>query len=190
MRTTEFATIKNSATGDEIFSVYVNGLQTYDRTYKNGETKTEFEYIMDFYCSERSVGGDIILSRTVTVPRDVIENVFVSALEGGSNYWYYLPESSVDAIRKAVPKSKEPSLSMAMAEAILDHGVEVAINDADNEDETIGYISKFTMQQRLQAMMDKEEYRWALNNELDEGGDANSSDVVMQFITMGEVVFG
>ena len=190
MRTTEFATIKNNATGDELFSVYVNGLQVYDRNYKSGETKSEFDYIMDFYCSERSVGGDIVLSKTITIPREVIENVFVTALEGGSNYWYYLPESSIEAIRKAVPKSKEPALSMAMAKAVLDHGVEVAINDAENDDETLGYISKFTMQSRLQALMDSEGCSWALNNELNEEGDANSSDVVMQYMTMGEVVFG
>jgi len=39
------------------------------------------------------------------VPREVLENVCVTALEGGSNYWYYLSDGAVKLIRKAVPKN-------------------------------------------------------------------------------------
>ena len=27
-----------------------------------------------------------------TIDREVLEDIFVTAIEGGSNYWYYLPE--------------------------------------------------------------------------------------------------
>lgn len=124
------------------------------------------------------------------VPREVLENVCVTALEGGSNYWYYLSEGAVKLIRKAVPKNEDPYLSTAILKAILDHDVEVPISDAEDEDEVVGYISKKTIQERLQKLSKDDSYKWALERELNGEGDADSSDVVFQFMAMGEVVFG
>ena len=122
------------------------------------------------------------------IPRQVIEDVFVTALEGGSNYWYFLPEKSVNAIRKAVPKSVEPYLSIAISKAIIDHGVEVGINDAEDEDEELGVISMKTMPERLQKL--STESKWAFGNEIDGSGDASSSDVWLQYMAFGEIIFG
>lgn len=122
------------------------------------------------------------------IPRQVIEDVFVTALEGGSNYWYFLPEKSVNAIRKAVPKSVEPYLSIAISKAIIDHGVEVGINDAEDEDEELGVISMKTMPERLHKLFT--ESKWAFDNEIDGSGDASSSDVWLQYMAFGEVIFG
>ena len=123
------------------------------------------------------------------VSREVLEDIFVTALEGGSNYWYYLPEESIKAIRKAVPKSEDPYLSTAILKAILDHDVKIAVNDAENEDEVVGVITRGTMQARLQLLSDSNE-RWALEAHIKEEGDAGSADVVFQYLTMGEVVYG
>ena len=123
------------------------------------------------------------------VKREVLEDVFVTALEGGSNYWYFLPDHSIEAIRKAVPKEEDPYLSTAILKAILDHDVKVAVNDAENEEEVIGVITRGTMQARLQLLADSEE-RWALERHMREEGDAGSADVVFQYLTMGEVVYG
>ena len=123
------------------------------------------------------------------VKREVLEDIFVTALEGGSNYWYYLPEESIKAIRKAVPKEEDPYLSTAILKAILDHDVKIAVNDAENEDEVIGVITRGTMQARLQLLSDSNE-RWALEAHMREQGDAGSADVVFQYLTMGEVVYG
>lgn len=123
------------------------------------------------------------------VPREVLENICVTALEGGSNYWYYLSNDALKLIRSAVPKSVDSYLSTAILKAVLDHGVEVPINDAEDEDEVIGYLSAKTFQDRIQALA-KSDDSWALENELKEEGDASSSDVVFQYMVMGEVVFG
>jgi hypothetical protein len=123
------------------------------------------------------------------VKREVLEDIFVTALEGGSNYWYYLPEDSIVAIRKAVPKSEDPYLSTAILTAILDHDVKVAINDAENEDEVVGVITRGTMQARLQLLADSKS-KWALDAHIKEEGDAESADVVFQYLAMGEVVYG
>ena len=123
------------------------------------------------------------------VKREVLEDIFVTALEGGSNYWYYLPEDSIASIRKAVPKSEDPYLSTAILKAILDHDVKVAINDAENEDEVVGIITRGTMQARLQLLADSKN-KWALEAHIKEEGDAESADVVFQYLAMGEVVYG
>lgn len=127
---------------------------------------------------------------TQIISREILEDIFVTALEGGSNYWYYLPDSSVKAIRKAVPKSEDPYLSTAILKAILDHDVKVVIEDAENEGDVIGVITRSTMAPRLQLLAESKENKWALERHLRENGDAGSADVVFQYMTLGEVVYG
>lgn len=128
------------------------------------------------------------LKITKTITRETLENILTTAFEGGSNYWYYLSDDAVDQIRKVVPKSK--SLADAMLTAIFDHNVAVPIHDAHHEEEIIGLICNSTFQKRLQLLADSKDYAWALNNELNDNGDADSSDIIFQYITMGEVAFG
>lgn len=124
------------------------------------------------------------------VPREVLENVCVTALEGGSNYWYYLSETAVDLIRKVVPKNEDPYLSTAILKAVLDYHIDIPINDAEDEDEILGYLSHTTLIDRLQKLSQDEASKWALAREIEDQGDADSSDVVFQWLVMGEVVFG
>jgi hypothetical protein len=128
----------------------------------------------------------IVIKREI--PRQVIENVFVTALEGGSNYWYFLPNKSVKAIREVVPKNVEECLSVAISKAIFEYGIEVAVHDIENRDEQLGVISLKTMESRIQKL--SEEMPDDFNNEMDEDGDANSSDVWFQYIALGELIFG
>jgi hypothetical protein len=123
------------------------------------------------------------------VKREVLEDIFVTALEGGSNYWYYLPDESIKAIRKAVPKSEDAYISTSILTAILDHDVKVAINDSENEDEVLGVITRGTMQARLQLLAESN-LKWALEAHLKGEGDGESADIVFQYLTMGEVVYG
>jgi hypothetical protein len=121
--------------------------------------------------------------------RQLLENVFVTALEGGSNYWYQIGLKSQKDIREAVPKQFEPYFAMAMLSAVLDHGVEVDIYDVEDEDNLLGTISAKTIQQRLDALAMNNDYSWALDAELDDEGDAESSDVIFQYLVIGEVWF-
>jgi hypothetical protein len=123
------------------------------------------------------------------IPRQVIENVFVTALEGGSNYWYFLNKDAIDAIRKAVPKDVDPYLSTAISKAILDHGVEVPVSDVEDEESVLGVISLKTINERLTALANDKSYKWAFDAEMKEEGDAESSDVWFQYMAMGQVDF-
>jgi len=131
-----------------------------------------------------------MINLNVKVSRKVIEDVCVTAIEGGSNYWYFLSEDAVKIIRNAVPKDEDPYLSTAIVKAVLDKGVAVPINDAENEDDMIGLFSKATLHGRLQKLYEDDNYRWALEKEMSEQGDGETSDIVFQYMTMGEVVYG
>jgi hypothetical protein len=122
------------------------------------------------------------------ISREVLEDIFVTALEGGSNYWYYLSEEAIKLIRKAVPKSEDPYLSTAILKAI-EKGVEVPINDAEDEDEVIGTISLKTMNERLQKLAESKN-RDALVSHINEDGDGDSADIVLQYLAFGEIVYG
>lgn len=122
--------------------------------------------------------------------RDILENIFVTALEGGSNYWYFLPSKEVKKIREAVPKTEEPALSMAMFMAIFDKGVEVAIHDAENPEDALGVLNREIIMERIKELEIHGRYRRFWYAELNEEGDAETSDVVFQYLVMGEIVFG
>lgn len=121
--------------------------------------------------------------------KEILENIFITALEGGSNYWYYLTREQVKKVREAVP-DRSLSLSEAIFKAVYEHGVSIEINDAEDEDEILGTISLETIQERIQARINDDSITWAINNEIQENGDASSSDVIFQVITLGEVTFG
>lgn len=121
--------------------------------------------------------------------RDILENVFVTALEGGSNYWYYIPSSEQKKIRDAVPKSEEPALSVAMFMAIFDRGVEVGVHDAENPEECLGVLSDGIIMARINELEVHGHYKKFWHLELNEGGDAGTSDLVFQYLVMGEIVF-
>ena len=121
--------------------------------------------------------------------REILENVFVTALEGGSNYWYFIDDANHKKIRKAVPKSVDPFFSTAMLTAILDHGVEVEVCDYENPDEVLGVLKAETMEERLHDLDMHLDYRWALEAEEEGVGDAESSDVVFQYLVLGDVWF-
>ena len=122
------------------------------------------------------------------IKREVLEDIFVTALEGGSNYWYFLSSDATKLIRDAVPKSEDPYLSTAILKAI-EKGVEVPINDAEDEEEVLGIISLKTMQERLQKLSRSGNSN-ALMAHINEDGDADSADIVFQYLAFGEIVFG
>lgn len=121
--------------------------------------------------------------------RELLEDVFVTALEGASNYWYVISSEAKAKIRSAVPRSVDPCLSTAILTAILDHGVSVEINDLDNPDEVLGVLNYENIKERLHLLDMSLDYKWALEAHEEEVGDGESADVVFQFLVMGDVWF-
>ena len=122
--------------------------------------------------------------------RQLLENIFVTAIEGGSNYWYFINNANHHKIRKAVPKSDDPYFATAMLSAILDHGVEVEVHDSENEDEVLGVLKLSDMDERMKELDKNPNFMWALEAEENGEGDAETSDIIFQYLVMGDVCFG
>lgn len=126
---------------------------------------------------------------TLDIPREVLEGVFITAIEGGSNYWYFISEEAYKIITDAVPIDPMKSFSERMFEAVYDKGVTVPVHDVEDPDgEPIGELSKSTMQERLQKCA--EQQLWAIQEEIDERGDSTSSDVIFQYLALNGCVYG
>lgn len=124
----------------------------------------------------------------IEISRETLENIFVTALEGGSNYWYYLTEETCNEVRKAVPNTEEECLSVAIFKAVFDKGISVTVNDAEDEDDVLGVISMETMPERLQHLAN-DKLAFHLTDEINGDGDAESSDVIFQYIVLNDLVY-
>ena len=126
------------------------------------------------------------LSINIKVDNDMMENVFVTALEGGSNYWYEIKEYTCEIIRSVEP---EGPFSIATWEAIAYHGVEVDVYDVENE-EILGTLTYDSIKDRLQLINDEVQALACMMNIITGDYDAGDADAVFQYLVMGEVAFG
>lgn len=150
---------------------------------------------------------DEALNRNLT--KEDIKDLFVTALEGGSNYWYYmdLPDNI---------KSYGQSISEAVGEYIMqggkiyfydnelrdevlnnldngDYNIEGDIIDQKSFDEDIDetYLGYVNMDKILEAITTiKNDYPEVWENILLEQEDANDADIFLQLCVMGEIVYG
>jgi hypothetical protein len=129
------------------------------------------------------------VSINIELTREVLEDIFVTALEGGSNYWYLIQEEAIKKVRAVVPDRSIP-FSQALFYAVYDHNIDVDIHDIEEEEDedAVGTISMTTMNERIQKCA-TDDNSWAILNEINENGDATSSDVIFQYIVLGEVVY-
>ena len=69
--------------------------------------------------------------------KDMIINLFVNSLEGGSNSWYYIKDIPTEVIN--IKTNKKISTSEAIGEYIIQGG-KIYIYDIEDDDELLGYI--------------------------------------------------
>lgn len=116
-----------------------------------------------------------------------IENLMVSAMEGGSNYWYEIKDESYDAIKEATKDMNGEAFVIRMLVAIQ-RGVSVKVHDCNDEDELLGTITQESWAKAEDLMI--KEQRPHLGDVLNENDDATTGDVFFQLAVMGEVKFG
>jgi hypothetical protein len=131
-----------------------------------------------------------------------IENMIVGALEGGSNYWYFLPD-----LKPIAPymKPHEP-LATEITRILLEHReLKLVVTEVESmayEDEVdldadepaaseiLGYISAAKMEQAEMLMLKHPNIRRHLGDVLSGNDDASTADVYFQMVVMGDVVYG
>jgi hypothetical protein len=118
----------------------------------------------------------------IAITEQMIEDQIVTALEGGSNYWYYLGDTSM------IPNydKKEP-LATQLSRAVLNEGIVIPVHDIEDE-ELLGNLSLESIQKGLTLMA--KDYPEHFQNMITENGDAETADVFFQLAVMGELVFG
>lgn len=114
----------------------------------------------------------------------LFEDVIVTAIEGGCNYWYDIH----DDISHLKQKHQDLCLSQAIAKELWDNSeFELNIYDIETED-LLGRITKEKCEKAFQIMSEK--YKLVLLNITEETYDANDADTFFQLVVMGEIVFG
>jgi len=119
---------------------------------------------------------------------DKFADIIITALEGGSNYWYQLIDE--DYRDKLPPKTVErQSLSERIAYALYtDPKFELPVYDVEEPDELLGKVTQESMYRAFELA--KIDYPDAYENIMEEQYDASDADILFQLATMGELVFG
>jgi hypothetical protein len=125
---------------------------------------------------------------TLEVKEQNILDTIITAIEGGSNYWYFLSDDAMDTVRLHVPYDECPYISEALGIAVM-KGAAVPINDAEDEETVLGILTKESIAEGLQKAGEdgREELSMLLEDEIT---DANDSDVLFQYFVLGEITFG
>jgi len=181
------------------FSDEIKVLETSINTTKNRDKKAVYNEIARSYLSWKRYEDDKIKNReSKTFGNEDIINLFVDALEGGSNYWYHIKHLPKEILYNI--KERGVATSEAIGQHILNGGY-IQFYDAEGEDyDDDDYQEKHSdkdllgtvdMDSILEAItLVKRDYPEVWENILDEQYDANDADIFLQLCVMGDVVFG
>ena len=107
-----------------------------------------------------------------------IVDALITALEGGSNYWYFLPD--VDMVKSYPDKSLSEAIILNVLE---DETIAVPVIDLDDEEDLLGYISKQNIMEGLELFISN-------GNQFDPAMDAEEADILFQYVVMKDIIFG
>lgn len=108
---------------------------------------------------------------------------FVAAAEGGSNYWYFLPDLSM------CDKYKQPDQSLVdrVWAAVLG-GERIPVSDREEPTNILGYFSLDGIHAGEKLMLENQPDHFA--DIISESGDAITGDVWFQYAVLGDIVYG
>jgi len=110
------------------------------------------------------------------------EDLLITALEGGSNYWYYLPDLSMIERRSGDP------LSIAIFNGVWSGGKIVPVHDNEERDNALGNLTRESMEGAFTLMRQTHPRHYA---DIYSGNvDAETADVWFQLAVMREVIYG
>jgi len=128
----------------------------------------------------------VIVTTSVKIPEDRIEDLLCGAFEGGSTYW---------AVCDISPQYKR-KFDVEYSYQIPLKGGEIDIYDVDEPDQLLGVINEQNLKTGLKLMAngrDKNDREIPLRHFQDfinKNDDAITADVFLQLVVLGELVFG
>ena len=125
----------------------------------------------------------IEVKATVRIPNQKIQDLIVTAVESGANYWakFKFPK---DYKQKCQDYSEIPF-----------HNDNIEVYDIET-DELLGYLNRASIKVGLQLMADRKDMKGKVvparhfKNLATDNEDAETADVFMQLAVMGEIVYG
>jgi len=136
---------------------------------------------------------------TLVAGAQLVEHTIVTALEGGSNYWYWIKcdEHWFEVAKrydKAIAQNEDPirehhnPLSIRISNALLNvEGFEMNVYDLDNCNERLGVLTFEGFKKGCELCQQNFPDIWG--NILREDHDAGDADVLFQLAVMGELKF-
>ena len=125
----------------------------------------------------------IEVKATVIIPNQKIQDMIVTAVEGGSNYWasFKFPEDWKDKYKsyEQIPFNNE----------------NIEVYDIET-DELLGYLNRASIKVGLQLMADRKDMKGKVVPSrhfkaiATDNDDAETADVFMQLCVMGEITYG
>lgn len=196
-------------------SDYENAKNYYEKLVNNKEAnlKSIYDELYRNYMYKVAMDKHREESMNRQLTKEDIINLFITALEGGSNHWYYIKHIP-DKVKYAI-KHGGSAGSEAISNYILDGGKiyfydieevdyssEVDQDDklahlnkddyflfgSDDDAGYLGYVDMDTLLEGITLL--KRDYDWVYENIMMEQYDANDADIFLQLCVMGEVVYG
>lgn len=139
---------------------------------------------------------EIMVSRPVN--KEILNDIFITALEGGSNSWYYFHDKACETLDKyKVRKVEENEYARCFSERLLPAimaGETLLVHDIEEpEGDSIGYLSLEHVKDGIEKMIidGRKEVNILFCNDIDDADyDACDADVLFQYFVMGELVYG
>lgn len=144
-----------------------------------GFEKTEFGYDIKKGLKEK-VFSTIEIKKDITY--DMLENIMVSAIEGGINYWagIDLTTDGWDERIEDMPISQHALLMLTQGKSIKLYDIEEDANDEDSKDWIL----------TIENLLNGIKLYCEENEDNLEDGDAATFDSIIQFALFEEVVYG
>jgi hypothetical protein len=188
----------------EIFESKLKSYESHLRYYNGLDKDALYKAVAERYHNEKRYEQEYQQQRAEKLSsgltKEGILDAFVTSLEGGSNYWYFmeLPRSikgSSDAIGDYILKGgtinfydTELWRDIVVAFRAGEYNLDQKRLDADKEEAFLGYVDMDKILEAISLL--KEDYPEVYENIVLEDCDGDCADTFLQLAVMGEVVFG
>jgi hypothetical protein len=141
-----------------------------------------------------------ILISTLIDGAQLVEGTIVTAIEGGSNYWYWVKVDEnwfevakrydiAEAKKETPPRLSLSPFSILISNALLNvENFQMNVYDLEDTDERLGTLTKESFVKGCEICCSCYPQVWA--NIVTGNYDADDADVLFQLAVMGDVVFG
>lgn len=117
------------------------------------------------------------------ITKEKVFDLLVSAIEGGSNYWYLFDKEACQTI-----KSYEGECFVDRLWAALLDGRFIPVHDVIEEGKKLGELSLPSIEYAKLLIVDQYPYHYA--DIITENDDATTADVFFQLAVMKDVIYG